>query len=192
MPKAKQDKYDLLASVIDAIYDENKKVVIETVNDGRYDDEPKIPSKWLELWGAHSMTWARAQSIKVGNISMKRIPVKKSGLDYACTYIVRTPEGEAEFTNNDTDFKQVWYAALGRYEAEHKDKRRYYEVMWNVMKTLHTNVKHNPKLEEAAGKGIVRKDTKSKYEAAIEQLKQMGVQPKRLAAYIEKKSSQNG
>ena len=193
MSKAKQDKYGLLASVIDAIYDMNNKVVVETVNDGRYDDEPKIPSKMSKRWGPHSENWARAQSIKVGNISIKRIPVEKSRaklagkgvLNYSCTYVVRTPDGEAEFTNSDLDFKQVWYAALGRYDIEHDGFDRFYERMFNVMKVMYKNVQ-NPKLKEAAGKGITTKnDKKSKYEAAIEQLKQLGIQPKNLAKYIQ-------
>lgn len=199
MPTARQDKYDLLATVIDAIYDMNKKVIIETVNNGRYDDEPQIPSNKNNRWGPHSLNWARAQSIKIGNIYMKRIPVEKSrelekkknwqGIDYSCTYIVRTPKGEAEFTNNDADFKFVWYAALGRYDIENDRDDRFYEKMFKIMKTLYNSVK-NPKLKEAAGSGTTPKnDKKSKYEAAIEQLRQLGIPPQQLAKYIQNKQN---
>ena len=57
----------------------------------------------------------------------------------------------------DSDFVQVWYAVLGRYDAEHIDKSRYDAVMSNVVKVLYNSVKRNPKLAAAAGKGATFK-----------------------------------
>lgn len=201
MQKTKQDKYDLLVSVIDAIYDENKKVVVETVNNGSYDDEPAIPKAGgkTKFLGPYSENASYAQSIKIGKILIQRIPVKKSRarekknngqiFDYSCTYIVRTPNGEAEFLDTDRDFIQVWHAALRKYDISNGTARGANQNMSDIKSFLYRQVKHNPKLAEAAARDIQQKDTKSKYESAIEKLKEMGIQPRRLAKYIQDKQN---
>ena len=141
----------MLAEVIGAIYDENQKVTIETVHKGSsYDDEVTIPTDegLLNRWGPHSENWARAQSVKIGQISMRR------------------------------------------YDAEHIDKSRYDAVMSNVVKVLYNSVKRNPKLAAAAGKGVVKKDKKSNYDKAMEQLNSLGIDaPKRFMAMQRNKQN---
>ena len=46
--------------------------------------------------------------------------------------------------------------------------------MFRIMSALYDNVK-NPKLKEAAGKGVTRKDKKTKFEKAQENLVSLGV-----------------
>ena len=192
MPKVKQDKYDVLASVIDSIYDINKRVVVETIDAGMPGNESAIPTKAgkTRLMGSYSENGWYAKSIKIGNVSMKYISVKK-GSTQEYKYIVRTPDGEAEFSTKDRDFLCVWHSALRRYDIDNGAAKGANQNMSDVKSYLYEHVRHNKKLANAAGKGITIKDNKSKYETAIELLKHMGVQPKRLAAYIEKKSQQN-
>ena len=106
----KKDKYDVLASVINALYDQNQEVKVETVNldvnkaknYAWYNTDlnnPQIPTKQgsYKIGGPYSPNHTHAQSIKIGKISMRGIP-----LDNGYKYIVRTPEGEeAEFSARD-------------------------------------------------------------------------------------------
>lgn len=187
MPAAKQDKYDILATAIDAIYDMNKKVIVETLNDGDYSSKPIMPTKAGKnrFVGPYSENAWYAQSIKIGRVSVQRIPTKNNGYKY----MLRTPNGEAEFTNADKDFAQVWHAALRRYDIDNGMAKGANQNMFDVKEILYKQVKHNKKLADSAAQDLKYKDKKSKYEAAIEQLKQMGVQPSRLAKYIQDKQN---
>lgn len=177
---AKMDKYDLLASVIDAIYDENKKVLVETTTldanrAKRYAwnitdrSNPQIPTyQGAYKSGVFSKNHEHAESIKIGNISMRRLSAGNSW-----KYIVRTPDGEAEFSQNDDDFLLVWSGALAKYDMRESDT----SAMSRIMDVLYKRLK-NEKLKDAAGKGIVRDNKKTKFEKAKEQLKALGVKAK--------------
>ena len=207
MPKTKEEKIQeekLLTFIVNAIYDLNKKMVIKTASDGY---ETKIPSGLIGVFGPDSEMLARVQSIKIGGISIKR--VVKPGKNNSCEFVVRTQRREAIFTNNDTDFKRIWYAALGRYVAERNDKKHFNKVMTDVMNVIYKILRYNDNLAVAVDGGktpkitkpkykavamagdIPQKSTKTKYEEAIKQLKAMGIQPKRFAAYIEKQTTKN-
>ena len=171
MPKAKEDKYDLLADVIEAICDGNNKIAVETLNSGRYSDSPRIPTMAgkIRFMGPYSENVSRAQSIKIGKISIVRIPVEKSraiekqknnqSFDYSCTYIVRLPNGkEAEFLDTDSDFIQVWHAALRRYDIDNNVSKGPNQDISDVIDFLYRKVKHNSKLADAASMGWVPKN----------------------------------
>lgn len=189
MSKHIQDKYDLLASVIDAIYDENKKVLVETTTlDANLAKKyawhvtdranPQIPTRQGAYKpGAYSKNREHAESIKIGDISVRRMPLKPTPVqdgkyvaDNGWKYIVRTPQGEAEFSQNDKDFLLVWSSALSKYDMRKDDKF----AMSRIMDVLYKNVK-NSKLKEAAGKGITKEDKKSKFEKAKENLEALGI-----------------
>lgn len=191
---AKKDKYDLLVSVIDAIYDENQDILVETTTlDAKRASKgawfitdkknPQIPTKRGALkTGMWSQNHEHAESIKIGKISMRRIPLApvptKDGkymLDGGYKYIVRTPQGEATFYPSDDDFLHVWSSALRKYDFEVVNgKKGRYSDMSRLMHNLYTCVK-NPKLKAAAGKGITKKDAKSKFDKAKENLESLGV-----------------
>ena len=215
MPRTVKDKYDLLASVIDAIYDENQEVKVETTtldaNEAKRHswhitdkDNPQIPTRQGSYKiGAFSKNHERAESIKIGKISMRRIPLAptptKDGkylIENGWKYIVRTPEGEAEFSQNDDDFIWVWSVALSKYDFDvvNGKKGRPGDMYRKVMSPLYDHVK-NPKLKEAAGKGVTKYDAKTKFEKAKENMKALGVQAtdeqlKKRLAMIHGKSSE--
>ncbi|MBO7642923.1 MAG: hypothetical protein J6S74_02195 [Alphaproteobacteria bacterium] len=208
MPKAKQDKYDVLAAVVDALYDENQIVSVETTNvDAKMAQDnmwgiteinnPQIATvQGKRKYGPYSINREHAQSIKIGKISIRRIgfeptPTKdgKYLIDNGWKYIVHMPDGRttAEFGQNDDDFLYVWNAALNKYDLGKGIKP---SDMSKIMSRLYNNIK-NPKVKESAGKGVAPKNNKTKYEKAIALLKEMDIQPKRLLAYIEKQSKEN-
>jgi len=197
MTNVNKDKYDLLVSVINALYDENQEVKVETVNlDANkakdyawYNTDlnnPQIPTRQGSYkTGAYSPNRMHAQSIKIGKISMRRIPLAptptKDGkflIDNGYKYIVRTPEGdEAEFSGRDQDFERIWEAALAKYDMPvvngvkgHPGDMDYY-----VKSVLKKHLK-NPKLKEVAGKDTVHKDKVSAFEKSRQQLKSLGVE----------------
>lgn len=201
------DKYDLLASVIDALYDENQSVKVETTsldaNAARRGSwhvtdksNPQIPTRMgAYKYGTWSRNHERAESIKIGKILIRRIPLApsetkdgKTLVENGWKYVVRGPQGEAEFSQNDDDFLLVWSGALSKYDLPEIDgKKGRPGDMFRIMSALYDNVK-NPKLKEAAGKGVTRKDKKTKFEKAQENLVSLGVKTdeeklkKRLAA----------
>ena len=191
---AKKDKYDLLASVIDAIYDENQDILVETTTlDAKRASRgawfitdkknPQIPTKRGALkTGMWSKNREHAESIKIGKISMRRIPLDpvptKDGkymLDRGYEYIVRTPQGEATFYPSDDNFLYVWSSALRKYDFQVVNgKKGRPSDMSSLMNDLYDYVK-NPKLKAAAGKGITKKDAKSRFDKAKENLESLGV-----------------
>ena len=211
--KMVKDKYDLLASVIDAIYDENLDVKVETTtldaNKAKRHawhitdkENPQIPTRQGSYkMGAFSKNREYAESIKIGKISMRRIPLKatptKDGkylVDNGWKYIVRTPEGEAEFYQNDDDFLWVWSSALSKsdFEVVNGKKGRPGDMFRKIMSPLYDHVK-NPKLKEAAGKGVTKDTKKSKFEKAKENLESLGIKAneeklKKRLAVIQNKS----
>lgn len=197
MANAKKDKYDVLVKVIDALYDENQEVKVETTildaNAARRrtwsitdKSNPQIPTKQGDVkYGFVSKNREHAESIKIGKISLRRIPLKptpikggKYAIDNGWKYIVRTPDGEeAEFSQNDKDFKLVWSAALTKYDFPVVDGKIRSREMWRFMSALYENLE-NPKLKTAAGKGVTKKDGKTKFEKAKENLESIGVKTK--------------
>ena len=185
----KKDKYDVLASVINALYDQNQEVKVETVNldvnkaknYAWYNTDlnnPQIPTKQgsYKIGGPYSPNHTHAQSIKIGKISMRGIP-----LDNGYKYIVRTPEGEeAEFSARDKYFERVWQAALMKYDMPvvNGEKGRPGDMETYVMSVLRWHLRDNPKLKAAADKGIIHKDKKSAFEKAKEKAKAFGVSDK--------------
>lgn len=199
MANVKKDKYDVLAQVIDALYDENSEVKVETVY-GK-DENPAIPTRagrYIKN-GPNSLNRLHARSIKVGKISMRRIPLPPTPtknprfmINNGCKYIVRTPEGEeAEFYQADKDFLLVWGCALSKYDMAgvlHK-------MQLDRIKKTFRNYLINPKLREAAEKDIVKKDGKSEFEKAKEKAKASGVSEeefdKRLAMIKRRREHHN-
>ena len=198
MANVKKDKYDVLAKVIDALYDENQEVKIETTTLDAKDarrhiwsimdkSNPQIPTKQGDIKnnGLWSKNHEHAESIKIGKFSLRRIPLKatptKDGkylVDNGWKYIVRTPDGEeAEFGQTDKDFIMVWSAALTKYDFPVVDRKAHSRGMYRLMCTLYENLK-NPKLKMAAGKGVTKKDEKTKFEKAKENLESLGVKTK--------------
>ena len=211
---AKQDKYDLLASVINALYDENQEVKIETTTlnanaakRGTWiieeKDNPQMPTKHGDYKiGAWSKNREHAESIKIGKYSLRRIPLEptptkdgKYAVENGWKYIVRGPEGEAEFSQNDDDFLMVWSGALAKYDLPTLNgKKGRPGDMFRIMSAIYDNVK-NPKVKEAAGKGVTKKDNKTKFDKAKESLEALGIkasdeQLKKRLATIQNKGSE--
>ena len=180
MANVKKDKYDLLVSVIEALGDDNQKAEIETTNldadkAKKYawniveNNNPQIPTKQGSYkTGIASKNREHAQSIKIGKFSMRRMPDGK--------YILRTPEGDAEFSQNDKDFVSVWSSVLSKADINYDPVRNAHEydgkitdVLWGLEKQLKdVNLK----------KAIKRKfiDKKSKFDKAKENLKSLGIE----------------
>lgn len=179
MSSSKKDKYDLLATVIDAVFDENNDVKIETTKldaleakkhfnfketDAR---NPQIVTDAGDIrYGTFSNNRMNALSFKVGKISMRLLPdVKK--------FIIRTPEGEAEFKTSDIDVELIWNAALHRYDME-KSRAAGYDVEVGKQ-ALSMALKHQ-KLRRIAEKPAVFRDTKkTKFDKAKEDLEALGI-----------------
>ena len=176
MENAKKDRYELLATVIDALYNKDQEVKVETTDldankAKKYAwnivDTPQIPTRQGSYkTGAWSKNHEHAQSIKIGKISMRRMQGGK--------YILRTPEGEAEFSQNDKDFVLVWSAALTKSDFNPSTNPRDTDMYHDIMTSLYKHVKE-PVLKDAAGKGLTR-DKKSKFDKAKENLKALGIE----------------
>lgn len=193
----KKDKYDILADAVVALCDFNTKIEIETL-DARDsgaafswygDNVPYIPTRRAKntLNGIVSFARIHAKSIKIGrDISIKRIHRKRTRVkideheyevDNGYYYLVRTPKGEAQFGPADEDFLAVWLYALSIHDGigSHSSFRRKLR---------------NEKLKKIAYGPKVLKDEKSnKYTDAIKRLKALGIEPKKLMEYIQKKGA---
>ncbi len=200
MPKVQKDKYDILAEVALALRVENQKVEIETLDakDAGYgmvdDNLPQIPTRRTKntFNGFASLSRIHAKSIKIGkDISIKRIHRKPTivktdkqeyELDNGFYYVVRTPKGEAKFISADDDFLAVWSYALAMH-----DKTDNYRTFMAFVKNL-----RNEKVQKAAwGPMIKQEPDADKYKDAIKKLKSMGIEPKKLAQYIETKTGKS-
>ena len=196
MPKIQKDKYDILAEVALALRVENQKVVIETLdaedigNGFAYysDNSSYISTKRARttMNGVVSLARLHAKSIKIGkDISIKRIHRKPSiiktakqeyEVDNGWYYVVRTPNGEAKFDRADSDFMAVWNYALSMHDGT-DDYMRFAKNL------------RNEKVKAAAWGPMIRKTANAdKYTEAIAKLKMMGIEPKKLAKYIQDKT----
>ena len=139
MANKKLDKYDLLVDVIKAIYNDNEDAKIETTNlnanaarrgSWLIEDTPQIPTKRGGIkTGTFSQNRLNAESVYIGETLIRRIhlePVPLKGkfsefaLDTGHKYVLRSPKGEAEFTQNDEDFILVWGAILSKADIHSK------------------------------------------------------------------------
>lgn len=190
--KTKLDKYDILADAMRALRDENEEVIVETLNSkntgyntwfygGR---KPQLPVKEGMTFDARTSNRHYADSIKIGkDISIKRVYRPRARVktdtgeyevDLGWYYVVRTKLGEAKFHSQDADFLSVWNFALSKYE----DPEHYHYGGYHFS---------NKKVYEAWAGPMVRKNTKlSKYDKAMKQLQDLGIEPRKLAEYIEK------
>lgn len=196
MPKVKKDKYDVLAEVALALRVEKQKVIIETLDSEDTgngfaswgDNASYIPTKRARttMNGVVSLARLHAKSIKIGkDISIKRVHrkptiVKTDNQEYEVDngfyYVVRTPNGEAKFDRADDDFLTVWNYALSMHDGT--DNYMHF-----------ANSLRNEKVKEVAwGPMIKQEPGADKYKDAIKKLKAMGVEPKKLAQYIEAKT----
>jgi hypothetical protein len=195
----KKDKYDVLADVVAALRDFNKKVVIETLDAqdtgwafASYGDNvPYIPTRRAKntMNGVVSLARMHAKSIKIGrDISIKRIHRKPTlvktekqeyEVDNGSYYLVRTPKGEAKFERTDDDFLTVWNYALSMYDGT----ANYMEFYRNL---------RNEKVKKIAGGPAVLKNEKAnKFNDSIKRLEALGVDPKGLVDYIQSKMSKD-
>lgn len=201
MANVKKDKYDVLVKVIEALFDDNQKVKVETTtldaNAARRrtwsitdKSNPQIPTKQGEFKnGMFSPNRKHAESIKIGKISLRRIPLEatpieggKYAIDNGYKYIVRMPDGEeAEFSQNDKDFLIIWGMALEKYDMPVIDgqKGKAGEISNDWRLDLTFGFEH-PKLGMAAYNAERRiEDNKiSKFEKAKENLESLGVKTK--------------
>ncbi len=196
MPKIQKDKYDVLAEVALALRVEGQKVLIETLDAedsgsgfSYYGDNASyIPTKRARTTMNGVVTLARlhANSIKIGKgITIKRIHRKPSiiktakqeyEVDNGWYYVVRTPNGEAIFDKTDNDFMAVWGHALSMHDGT--------DDYIHFAKRL-----RNEKVKKVAWGPMVKKTANAdKYTEAIVKLKSMGIEPKKLAKYIQDKT----
>ena len=197
MAKVVKDKYDIMGEVVATLRNYDKKVVIETINAKDigwamvYGDAPYIPTRRTKYNynGVASLNRFHAESIKIGDgISIKRkrykptvykTKTKEYQIDNGFYYIVRTPKGEAIFESNDSDFLTVWDYALAMYDGSEN-----YMLFYRNLK--------NEKLKRIAGGPAVLKDKSiDKFDKAVAKLKSMGIEPKKLAAYIKAKTDRD-
>ena len=196
MANKKLDKYDLLVDVIEAIYNDNEDAKIETTNlnanaAGRgswlIEDTPQIPTKRGGIkTGTFSQNRLNAESVYIGETLIRRVhlePVPLKGkfsefaLDTGHKYVLRSPKGEAEFTQNDEDFILVWGAILSKADIHSKPgSSEYNRKILSIMHLLYNHIK-NEKLKKAAGQGCTQLDTKTtKFDKAVAKLKKLGVE----------------
>ena len=121
-----------------------------------------------------------AKSIKVG----RDIMIKRDSKNF----IVRTANGEAILPNTLTsDMGYIWVALGHLYDNGPRDMKH---VAGNLTRQLRdTDLRVIAR--HAAMHDTIVPNKKNKYEAAIEQLKEMGIQPKRLFAYMQKQQKEN-
>ena len=183
----KVDVLQVLADVLNAMFS-GEKVVVETTGVRfantykvfRCDPQILTPEGAQKNSNSRSDNVLAAKTIKVG----RDIVIKRHGKNF----IVRTPSGEVILENTlNSDIGYIW-AALGLvYDNGEKDIMR---IAGNLARQLPTKELRDM-AKNVALHGMVLKPKKNKYETAIEQLKEMGIQPKRLVAYIEKKQKEN-
>lgn len=186
MPK-KVNTTDILADILNAMFS-GEKVIVETTGVRFFkfykvfEKDPQIltkeGSKHVGL--EHSENVLAAKSIKIGRDTV----IKRKGKNF----IIRAPRGELLLPNNlNSDIGYIWVALGSVYQNGEKDMVR---VAGNLTRQLR-ETELRAICRHVALHGAPIKARKNKYEAAIEQLKEMGIQPKRLMAYIEKQQKEN-
>lgn len=168
------NKEDVLMDIITALRDDNNQVLVETVdaksNDGMswssYDEkETYIPAP---NYNGKFGNRLHAKSIKIG----KEITIRKNDNG---GYFVRTPKGEVTFDyRKDSGFDSVLSAALNKYELGPKSDY-FYPVEKYMKKKFSDNAKD------------VKTEKASKFQNAVKQLEDLGVEPNRLKSYIKEK-----
>lgn len=175
MAKAKMDKYDILALVIDAIFDFNKKCKVETV---RRDNKVMTPRGF-----------EAPNSFRIGDISVRETNVTlPNGLGwyYNKNYVIRTPQGEAVFDNKDHNLAMVWEALVQKemkgvafWDDYVKETKSWFKLLPNTKLRAHA----------AAAKVIGKDNNKSsKFVRSAQKLKALGVKKdkKELEEELEK------
>lgn len=191
MPK-KIDKLQILSDVLNAMFRGEKVIVgttrvkINKTNDGKTYTSFALTPQILTAHGAKkdgknlSENVLAANSIKVGrNITIKR---------HDKNFIIRTPSGELLLPNNlNSDIGFIWGALGVIYDNGSKEIMR-----------VATRLSHQLTAKElreiakmVARYGMMVEPKKDKYESAMEQLREMGIQPKRLVAYIQNCQKEN-
>ncbi|MDR0726729.1 MAG: hypothetical protein LBF37_01560, partial [Rickettsiales bacterium] len=165
----------ILGDIVKALMNKNKTVRVETIKrnikTGVIEDTPQVPGPVTEAAGTYSMNRKFAESITIGSdISIKRIynaptTVKTDKNEYEVDngfyYMVRTPSGEAKFTNTNNDFSYIWHAALNKYDGF--SQRDIVNLMWKYLS--------DPELKRLAGEPVVQKD----FNKGQDRLKNLGV-----------------
>ena len=186
MPK-KSNTTEILSDILNAMFS-GEKVIVETTGVKFFkfykvfESEPQILTKEGSRHSGlvRSENVGAAKSIKVG----RDIVIKRKGENF----IVRAPRGEVLLPNSlNTDMGYIWVALGSVYQNGEKDMMR---VAGNLTRQLReTELRAICRNVALHGPNI--KPRKNKYEEAIDQLKEMGIQPKRLVAYIQKKQKEN-
>jgi len=186
MPK-KVSQTKILAEILNAMF-RGDKVIIETTGVKFFNfyrvfvNEPQILTKeGAKHYGPeHSENVFAAKSIKVGH----DIIIKRNGKNF----IIRTPNGELILPYAlNSDMGYIWSALGSIYQNGEKDMMR---IAGNLTRQLR-DVDLRALTRSIALHGANIKAKPNKYEEAIAQLKEMGIQPKRLMAYIQKKQKEN-
>ena len=174
---SKKQEIAALKEVLSALLDNDNKVLVETVtartkdgqtwswdegNEGRFIVPRKDKIKVYNSVAAH------ANSFKVGkDISVRRVRGK---------WVVRTSKYEVTYDVPTEELEGVLAALRGKYNG---DKPEFYLYRLNKYCP-------NKELKDFVKSAMEKKATKSKYDKAIENLKNLGVKPDRLMDYIKK------
>lgn len=183
-----KNKNDILREIITALLDENSPVSVETL-DAKYEghdtytsaNTPQMPAPHKDNEFNVSGNALHAQSLKIGkNISIKR---QNDGGHFK--YVVRTPNGEMQFDENDRDFMAIWGNSLSKYDKTHGDA-----TLKHVKDNLSARLQDENLRNLAQNMPINSADKRSKFEKAMEQLKSMGIEPNILAKYISENQNE--
>ena len=186
MPK-KIDDLQILADILSAMFS-GDKVVVETTGIKflgfykRFEKDPQIltPEGAKRCGKEKSENVLAAKSIKVGH----DITIKRNSKNF----IVRTMDGELILPNNtNSDINYIWTALGTIYDNGQKDIMR---VAGNLARQLPTK-ELRAMAKNVAQYGMVLKPKKDIYRAAIDNLQEMGIKPKRIMEYIKKQSKEN-
>ena len=186
MPK-KTNTTEILSDILNAMFS-GERIIVETTGVKFFkfykvfESEPQILTKeGSKHYGLErSENVAAAKSIKIG----RDIVIKRKGKNF----IIRAPRGEVLLPNSlNTDMGYIWVALGSIYQNGEKDMVR---VAGNLTRQLR-ETELRAICRKVALHGTQLKPRRNKYEQAIAQLKEMGIQPKRLIAYIQKKQKEN-
>ena len=183
----KKKDIEILKDVLNALLDKSQDVKIETLWPESGSKNPRIPQKNYSK-GPISTNHMNADSVTLGSgTTIRRIretPTKHPKgyeIDTGWHWIVRSPHGDAFFTQSDKDLLQLWGAALNK--ADKLWGKRTEEEITNI---LYDNIE-NQELRNILKEGPTKTEPKNKYEKALLSLKALGVTPKKLAEYIASK-----
>ncbi len=183
-----KNKNDILREIITALMDENSSVLVETL-DAKYQgrdtytsaNTPQMPAPHRDNEFSISGNAIHAQSLKIG----KDISVKRQNDGAGFKYIVRTPDGEMQFDENDRDFMAIWGGALSKYDKTHGDA-----TLNHIKGNLSERLQDDGLRNFAKNASISPADKRSKYEKARAQLLSMGIEPNVLAKYISENQNE--